>query len=79
MNKDAAKNFANDWYERGNEESDYQIFWLTLLRDVFEISKPEKIIDFQKNFIDAYIDKTKVLIEQKSFCVDLSRKILQSD
>ena len=83
MNKDAAKIFANDWYERGDEKSDTQIFWLTFLRDVFDIAKPEKIIDFEISvpggFIDAYIAKTKVLIEQKSFGVDLTKKILQSD
>ena len=83
MDKDAAKNFANDWYELGNEKSDTQKFWLTLLRDVFDTVQPEKIIDFEisvaNGFIDAYIAKTKVLIEQKSFGVDLTKKILQSD
>ena len=83
MSRDAAKNFANDWYELGNEKGDTQIFWLTLLRDVFDEPKPEKIIDFEisvpSGFIDAYISKTKILIEQKSFGVDLSKKILQSD
>ena len=73
------KDFADDWYERGDEKSDTQKFWLTLLRDVFDIDKPEKIIDFEKNIIDAYIARTKVLIEQKSFGVDLTKKYLQSD
>lgn len=83
MNSDAAKIFANDWYERGDEKSDTQKFWLTLLRDVFGVAKPEKLIDFEISiaggFIDAYIPKTKILIEQKSFGVDLTKKILQSD
>ena len=87
MNKDAVKDFSNDWYEKGDEKSDTQKFWLTLLRDVFEIAKPEKVIDFeqpvkvdaQTKFIDGYIAATKVLIEQKSFGVDLSKKFLQSD
>ena len=83
MDKDAAKNFSNDWYEIGDEKSDTHVFWLTLLRDVFEISKPEKIIKFEvpvpQGSIDAYIAATKVLIEQKSFGVDLSKKIPQSD
>ena len=83
MNSDAAKIFANDWYETGDEKSDTQKFWWTLLRDVFDVEKPEKIIDFEISiaggFIDAYISKTKVLIEQKSFGVDLTKKILQSD
>ena len=83
MNKYAAKIFANDWYELGDEKSDTQKFWWTFLRDVFDIAKPEKVIDFEisvpNGFIDAYIAKTKVLIEQKSFGVDLSKKIPQSD
>ena len=83
MSKDAAKIFANDWYETGDEKSDTQKFWWTLLRDVFDVARPEKIIDFEISvpggFIDAYISTTKVLIEQKSFGVDLSKKILQSD
>lgn len=83
MNKDAAKNFANEWYERGDEISDYQIFWLTLLRDVFDISQPERLIKFQKpvgsKHIDAYIARTKVLIEHKGFGKDLDQKISQSD
>ncbi len=83
MSKEAAKIFANDWYELGDEKSDTQKFWWTLLRDVFDVARPEKIIDFEisvpNGFIDAYISTTKVLIEQKSFGVDLSKKILQSD
>ena len=79
----AAKIFADEWYELGDEKSDTQKFWLTFLRDVFDIARPEKIIDFEisvpNGFIDAYIPSTKVLIEQKSFGVDLTKKILQSD
>ena len=83
MNIEAAKTFTDNWYEIGNEKSDTQKFWMTFLRDVFDIVKPEKFIDFEipvpNGFIDAYIPKTRVLIEQKSFGVDLSKKILQSD
>ncbi len=83
MNKDAVKNFADEWYERGDEKSDTQKFWLTLLRDVFDVDRPEKFIDFEQpvpnGFIDGFIAKTKVLIEQKSFDVDLSKEIVQSD
>ena len=77
------KNFANEWYERGDEDSDCQIFWLTLLRDVLTVDKPERLIEFQKpvagKHIDAYIARTKTLIEHKSFGVDLNKKIPQSD
>lgn len=81
---DAAKNFANKWYEGGGESGNYQIFWLTFLRDVFGIDKPEELIQFQKSVsggkhIDAYIAKTKVLIEHKSFGISLDQQIRQSD
>lgn len=83
MSTDAAKIFANDWYGRGDEAGDCQIFWLTLLRDVFDVDKPERLIKFNEpvdgKFIDAYIVRTKVLIEHKSFGVDLNKKYLQSD
>lgn len=87
MNEDAAKKFAPEWNGRGDEESDYQIFWLTLLRDVFGVDKPERLFRFQVNvrindqskFIDALVPRTKVLIEQKSFGVDLDKRAKQSD
>ncbi|MBO4779482.1 MAG: class I SAM-dependent DNA methyltransferase, partial [Selenomonadaceae bacterium] len=83
MSKETAKIFANEWYYSGNEIGDYQIFWLTLLRDVFGVDKPERFITFQKSVngkhIDAYIARTKVLIEHKTFGDDLSKKFLQSD
>lgn len=83
MNGEAAKVFANEWYEGGGENATYNIFWYNLLHDVFGIDKPLKIIEFQKpvvgKHIDAYISKTKTLIEHKSFGVDLTKKILQSD
>ena len=81
---DAVKIFANDWHEGGSESGNYQIFWLTFLRDVFGVKEPEKLIQFQKpvaggRHIDAYISRTKVLIEHKSFGVSLDQKIRQSD
>ena len=78
-----AKIFADKWYNGGEEIGDYQIFWLTLLRDVLNVKNPEELIKFQKpvdgKHIDAYIAKTKTLIEHKSFGVDLTKKLLQSD
>ena len=83
----AAKDFANEWYERGDEDRHTQNFWNTLLRDVFGVDKPEKIIEpnypvkfaHSTGHIDIFIPRTKVIIEQKSFGVDLDKKILQSD
>ncbi len=80
----AAKIFANDWHEGGRENSDYQDFWREFLHDIFGVERPRQLIEFQKpvgggKHIDAYIAKTKVLIEHKSFGVSLDQKIRQSD
>ncbi|MBR3748189.1 MAG: hypothetical protein IKN27_14640, partial [Selenomonadaceae bacterium] len=79
--------FSKNWFARGGEKGDTQKFWLALLRDVLEIEEPENIIDFekyviiddQKKYIDGYIARTKVLIEQKSFGKDLDKTYQQSD
>lgn len=67
-----AKAFAEEWKNRGDEKSETQQFWMSLLSSVFGIDEPQKYIEFEKrvklthtSFIDAYISSTKVLIEQK--------------
>ena len=84
--KKAAKEFAVKWCGRGDEKQDTQVFWTSLLRDVFGVANPEDSIQFEKriklghtSFIDAYIPSTKVLIEQKSIDVDLLKPAKQSD
>jgi len=70
----AAKRFVADWTGRGDEKSDTQQFWMSLLSRVLGIDVPEAFIEFERpvkvdgstKFIDAYIGATKVLIEQKS-------------
>ena len=89
MNKnqrEAAKNFSERWKYSGRERSESQPFWLSLLRDVFGIKKPEDYIRFEepvqlshKSFIDVFIDSTHVMIEQKSIDKDLNEPIKQSD
>ena len=80
------KNFVNQWREVTGERANYQKFWLTLIRDVFNIDKPENFIQFEvpvklahKSFIDGYFPDSKVIVEQKSFGVDLEKEITQSD
>ena len=46
--KKAAKEFAEFWKNKGDEKQHTQKFWLSLLRDVLGVSKPEKLIDFEK-------------------------------
>ena len=81
-----AKKFIENWKNRGREKQDSQSFWLALLRDVVGVEKPENFIDFEEkvqlehdSFIDAYIDQTHVMIEQKSSSKDLDKPIKQSD
>lgn len=84
--KQQAKAFIKRWENRGNERQDSQSFWLDLLRSVYGIENPETYITFEDkvmldhtSFIDGYIDKTKVLIEQKGANKDLNKGIKQSD
>ena len=69
------KKFVNQWSNRGYEKGEAQIFWLSLLRDVFDIAEPESFISFEvpipHGFIDGLIISTKTLIEQKSSIVNL--------
>lgn len=82
----AAKAFAEFWQGKGNEKSDAQAFWFSLLRQVFGMENPEQDVEVEKpvpldhtSFIDVYIPSTKVLIEQKSIDKDLSKGYKQSD
>lgn len=86
-NKKAIKDFISTWKDQGSEVADKVTYWNTLLelldvpreqienRTFIEYEKPIKL---RKNesfhgSIDAYIPSTKVLIEQKSNGVDLSK------
>ena len=77
--KAAAKAFVEYWKDKGYEKGESQKFWLSLLRDVFGVAEPEKIITFEDQvkldsstgFIDGYIAETKVMIEQKGAGKDL--------
>lgn len=82
----AAKAFAEFWKGKGYEKGESQLFWTSLLRDVFGVEKPETVIVFEEqvrldhtSFIDAAIPSTKVLIEQKSLGKDLNEPVRQSD
>lgn len=82
----AAQEFAARWKDKGYEKGHSQPFWLSLLRDVYGIEHPEEYIIFEEqvhldhtSFVDGHIDKTKVLIEQKSINKDLRKPIRQSN
>lgn len=82
----AIKNFVEYWQDKGYEKGESQPFWLSLLRDIFGIEKPEQYISFENkvvldntSFIDGTISATHVLIEQKSADKDLRKGIRQTD
>lgn len=70
----AAKEFAEYWKGKGYEKGESQPFWLSLLRNVFGVEKPEQYISFENkvqlshtSFIDGYsnarIKATKELVK----------------
>lgn len=81
--KTAAKEFVAKWTEHGQEDEDCHIFWLGLMQDVLGIEDALDCINFEKKVklkgapapkrIDSYIACSKVLIEQKSFDIDLDK------
>ena len=82
----AAKAFAKNWKDRGYEKGDSQIFWVELLTTVFGVTEISQFISFEDqvhldhtSFIDGYIEKTHVMIEQKSINKSLTAAIWQSD
>lgn len=85
--RDKILDFVDFWKNHGDEKSDTQTFWLTLLRDVFDIEKPEKFFVFNRPvsyrrrtlYADAFITSTRVLIEHKSSNKNLFERVRQSD
>ena len=82
----AAKEFASDWKDRGDEKQETQTFWMALLQKVYGVAEPDKYIEFEvrvklshTSFIDGLIKDTRVLIEQKGRDVDLRKGYKQSD
>ena len=82
----SVKKFVAHWSGRGYEKGESQTFWLSLLRDVLNVSEPEKFIRFEvpvklkhTSFIDAFLPDTKVIIEQKSLSEDITQGKSQSD
>lgn len=79
------KNFIKVWTGKGYEKGQSQPFWIQLLR-CLGVENSEQYISFEDqvhldhtSFIDGFIDKTKVMIEQKSIDKDLSKAIKQSN
>jgi len=88
--KQAAKQFVQDWSGKGYEKGETSRFWIALLQNVYGIQDATKFMEFEipvktilkekgSDFIDGYIPSTKVLIEQKGSKIKLSEKYRQSD
>ena len=88
--KQAARQFVQDWSGKGYEKGETARFWIALLQNVYGIQDATKFMEFElpvktilkekgADFIDGYIPTTKVLIEQKGSKVDLTAKYRQSD
>ena len=88
--KQAAKQFVQDWSGKGYEKGETARFWIALLQNVYGIQDATKFMEFElpvktilkekgSDFIDGYISSTKVLIEQKGSGVKLTEKYRQSD
>ena len=84
--RQAAKYFAEFWKGKGYEKGESQKFWLSLLGEVYGVEHPAEYISFEDqvhldhtSFIDGYIPRTRVLIEQKGLGKDLLKPIKQSD
>ena len=82
----AAKEFAQRWKGKGYEKGESQIFWSTLLTEVFGVEHVDTFLLYEQqvhldhtSFIDAVIPSTHVMIEQKSIEKDLGAPIKQSD
>jgi hypothetical protein len=82
----AAIKFTAEWKDRGYEKGESQPFWLSLLRNVYGVAEPERLIAFEEqvhldhtSFIDGRIASTRVLIEQKGRGKDLRKPIPQAN
>ena len=80
--REAARQFYQKWVNKGKEDEDDRSYWIDFLQDVMGVDHVTDRIEFQKKVvgpdgntkrIDAYIPETRVLIEQKSLNIDLSK------
>ena len=80
--REAARKFINHWRGKGDEKQDSQLFWVSLLQDVYGMENVKEhvqferrvIVDGQQKYIDVYLPETRVMIEQKSMTKDLSKR-----
>ena len=66
--KRAAKKFVEFWHGKGYEKGQTQSFWLSLLREVFGVAEPEKVISFE----DQIVLKNTNFIDRNLYAANLS-------
>lgn len=74
--KKAIKDFADRWKDRGYEKGETQQFWLQILRLIDYPHVDEVLFEHHLpsgGYIDVWIREANVLIEQKSFGIDLDK------
>ena len=87
VDKYTIEDFVRRWSGKGYEKGEKDSFWTELLGEIFSIRHPSEFINFEKQvevngqtkFIDGFIKKTHVLIEQKNSSVNLDKPERQSD
>ena len=80
--KEAVRQFVQRWAGKGKEDEHARSYWIEFLQDVVGMDNVTQRVDFEKKVIgpdgntkriDVYIPETRVLIEQKSMNIDLSK------
>lgn len=80
--REEVRQFCNKWINRGKEDEDDRSYWIDFLTHVLGVDDATDRMEFQKKVIgpdgntkriDVYIPETKVIIEQKSLKIDLSK------
>jgi type I restriction-modification system DNA methylase subunit len=77
------KSFISRWQEaEGNEERESRSFWIEFCQDVFNISNPTHLLNFERRVqgrsIDVFYEDMGILIEMKSRGVSLDTKSIRS-
>lgn len=84
--REAARQFAGRWKNKGKEDEEGHKYWIDLLSNVLGMENVTERLNFEKKVkvdgstkrIDVYIPETRVIIEQKSLGKPLDEKYRNS-
>ena len=82
--RQAARDFADRWKDRGYEKGEGQKFWIDLLHNVLGMENVLEKCEFEQlapngGFPDVYIPDCDVIIEQKGLHIDLDKPELRQN